>query len=430
MYQNLNTFELVVSGLIHNPEWFDELKGNIAPADWPTYKLRRLMEIIEGLIEDGADITSEILCALYGEEEEEDYIEQLVDSGEEITRNTWSSLLKKSSEKIVRKHLVSEITDLITTAEGGADASSLLNLLSGLHESAGQKLIGGESTSIVYGDAVKIALTKMRERAETDNFGLSTGLRDLDAQITGLCGGDLVIVGARPSMGKTAFSMNLIESASRQGSKSMVFSIEMASEDLALRSIASVGSIDYQHLRKGVLSEFESARLEEAVSTLRDFNIVVDDRANLTVSMVEAAAMKEHAKGKLGLIMIDYLQLMSLSDIDEETASRRIGEVSRRLKLLAKKLDVPIVVLSQLNRSLEQRPNKRPIKSDLRDSGAVEQDADIIMFLYRDEVYNEHTKEKGIAEIIIDKQRNGPIGTVKAEFIGKYSRFGNLPKND
>jgi len=260
--------------------------------------------------------------------------------------------------------------------------------------------------------------------------GISTGFADLDNMTSGLHPSELVIVAARPSMGKTAFSMNIVENVVLRTQKPvLVYSMEMPGDALVLRMLSSLGKIDQTKIRNGQLAEEDWPKLSSAVSQLKDKKLFIDDTPSLTPADVRARARKiQREHGDLGLIMIDYLQLMQIAG-RSEGRTQEISEISRSLKSLAKEFNVPVVALSQLNRGLEQRPNKRPINSDLRESGAIEQDADIIMFIYRDEVYHEDSPDKGIAEIIIGKQRNGPIGTCRLAFIGKYTRFENLARD-
>jgi replicative DNA helicase len=260
----------------------------------------------------------------------------------------------------------------------------------------------------------------------SDVTGTPTGFTDLDHMTSGLQPGDLVIVAGRPSMGKTALALNIAEHVGVETRLPVgVFSMEMGGTQLALRMLGSVGKLDQHRLRTGRLRDEDWPRLTHAVGKLNDAPIHIDETPALNALELRARARRLHRQyGKLGLIVVDYLQLMSSTSSGENRATE-ISEISRSLKALAKELSVPLVALSQLNRSLEQRPNKRPVMSDLRESGAIEQDADLILFIYRDEVYNPDSQEKGTAEIIIGKQRNGPIGTVRLTFLGEYTRFQN-----
>ncbi|AMR68401.1 MULTISPECIES: replicative DNA helicase [Pseudomonadaceae] len=258
--------------------------------------------------------------------------------------------------------------------------------------------------------------------------GISTGFTDLDGMTSGLQPADLVIVAGRPSMGKTTFAMNLVENAVLRSDKViLVFSLEMPSDSIVMRMLSSLGRIDQTKVRSGKLDDDDWPRLTSAVNLLNERKLFIDDTAGISPTEMRARARRlarEH--GEIGMIMVDYLQLMRIPGSSGDNRTNEISEISRSLKALAKEFNCPVIALSQLNRSLEQRPNKRPVNSDLRESGAIEQDADIIMFVYRDEVYHPETEYKGVAEIIIGKQRNGPIGTCRLAFIGKYTRFDNL----
>ena len=261
---------------------------------------------------------------------------------------------------------------------------------------------------------------------DSEVTGVPTGFVDLDRMTSGLQAGDLIIIAGRPSMGKTSLAMNIGEHvAIEQGLPVAVFSMEMGAVQLATRMVGSVGMLDQHRMRTGKLSEDDWPRLTHAVQKVQEAQIYIDESPGLTAMEVRARARRLSRQcGQLGLIIIDYLQLMSGSSGSENRASE-ISEISRALKGLARELNCPLVALSQLNRSLEQRPNKRPVMSDLRESGAIEQDADLILFIYRDEVYNPDSPDKGTAEFIIGKQRNGPIGTVRVAFQGSSTRFLN-----
>ncbi len=255
--------------------------------------------------------------------------------------------------------------------------------------------------------------------------GIPTGFSDLDGMTSGLQPADLVIVAGRPSMGKTTFAMNIVEHVAIKSQKSVaVFSLEMPGEQLVMRLLSSLGRIDQQKIRSGKLADDDWPRLTSAMSILGEARMFIDDTPALSPTELRARARRIKREHDLDLIVIDYLQLMQCPGSENRT--NEISEISRTLKAVAKELGVPVIALSQLNRGLEQRPNKRPIMSDLRESGAIEQDADLIAFIYRDEVYNEDSPDKGIAEIIVGKQRNGPIGSVRLTFLGQYTRFENF----
>jgi replicative DNA helicase len=262
----------------------------------------------------------------------------------------------------------------------------------------------------------------------SDITGIPTGFADLDRMTSGLQAGDLIIVAGRPSMGKTAFSLNIAEHVALAARLPVaVFSMEMGATQLVSRMLGSVGRLDQHKMRTGRLSDDDWTRVSDALGKLSDIALFIDETPALNAMEVRARARRlaRQCGGKLGLVVLDYIQLMSATSQGENRATE-ISEISRSLKALAKELDVPVIALSQLNRALEQRPNKRPVMSDLRESGAIEQDADLILFIYRDEVYNKESQDAGKAEIIVGKQRNGPIGTVNLAFLGQYTRFENL----
>jgi replicative DNA helicase len=261
----------------------------------------------------------------------------------------------------------------------------------------------------------------------SDITGIATGFSDLDQKTSGLQQGDLIIVAGRPSMGKTAFALNIAEHVAVNDRLPVaVFSMEMAGSQLAMRLLGSIGRLDQMKLRTGRLSDEDWSRLTDAVGKLHDAPIHIDETPALNCLELRARARRMHRQyDGLGLVVVDYLQLMSSTSYGENRATE-ISEISRSLKALAKELGAPVVALSQLNRALETRNEKRPMMSDLRESGAIEQDADVILFIYRDEVYfPDKLDVRGTAEIIIGKQRNGPIGTVKLTFLGEHTRFEN-----
>ncbi|MGC3985286.1 MAG: replicative DNA helicase [Pseudorhodoferax sp.] len=275
-------------------------------------------------------------------------------------------------------------------------------------------------------------LDRVQEMADQQNeiTGVPTGFYDLDRMTSGLQPGDMVVLAARPSMGKTAFAVNIAEHvALNEGLPVAIFSMEMGASQLAVRIVGSIGRVDQGHLRNGRLTDDEWPRLTEAIEKLRNISLHIDETPGLSPSELRANARRLARQcGKLGLIVVDYLQLMSGSGGgSDENRATELGEISRGLKMLARELQCPVIALSQLNRSVEQRPDKRPMMSDLRESGAIEQDADIIMFIYRDEYYTKDAcKEPGVAEVIIAKQRNGPTGTVKLAFLRNLTRFESL----
>lgn len=315
-----------------------------------------------------------------------------------------------------KKQTVSEILDVVE-----ADIFRINeNYTSGVGKQGVQNI-----TSILQNVTNQLADLKNRDGSL---IGLPTPFEELNNKTQGLQKGDMIVVAARPSMGKTTFAMNLAESVLMQGLPVVVFSMEMPAESIVTRMLSSIGQINQTNLRSGNMSEQEWAYLTTAITMIQDKHLYVDARNNLPPNEVRSTCRRiaKNHDGKIGMIIIDYLQLMKVPGMENNRVGE-IGEISRSLKALAREMDCPVVALSQLNRSLENRPNKRPVMSDLRESGAIEQDADLIMFIYRDEVYNKDKADnKGFAEIIIGKQRNGPIGTVPLRFEGQFTRFTNF----
>lgn len=325
-------------------------------------------------------------------------------------------------------HVGTDISDSAFNTEGRETADLLENAERRVFEIAEQRQRGQGGFTPIKSLLAK-AVDKIEILYEQDGniTGASTGFNDLDEKTSGLQPSDLIIVAGRPSMGKTTIAMNMAENvAVKSGMPVAVFSMEMPGEALAMRMMSSLGRIDQHKVRTGKLDDDDWPRLTSAINLLAETKLFIDDTPALTPTEVRSRARRltrEH--GQLGLIVLDYLQLMQ-SPSSGDNRVQQISDISRGLKALAKELNVPVIALSQLNRNLEQRPNKRPVMSDLRESGAIEQDADLIIFVYRDEVYNEDSPDKGIAEIIIGKQRNGPLGTVRLTFLGQYTRFENF----
>jgi len=335
-------------------------------------------------------------------------------------------------ERSIMRNLVQVGTEIVDSALSpqGRDAQQLLD------ESESkifQIAEAGKNDRIGFTD-IKELLPQVAERIDqlfqrdnpSDVTGVPTGYKDLDMMTSGLQPGDLVIIAGRPSMGKTSLALNIAEYvAIDTGLPAAIFSMEMASTQLVSRLIGSVGKLNQHKMRTGQLDDNDWEKLSYALGQLNEAPIFIDEGSALNPYEVRARARRLHKQcGKLGLVVIDYLQLMGTAGSSENRATE-ISEISRSLKSLAKELNVPVVALSQLNRSVEQRPDKRPVMSDLRESGAIEQDADVIMFIYRDEVYNPETPDKGVAEIILAKQRNGPVGRVKLTFLGEFTKFEN-----
>ncbi len=360
---------------------------------------------------------------------------QLVD----LVRNSAGAANVVRYAQIVREHAVirrmvqvcHEVGDRLYK-RGGMSARELLDMAQSRWMQVGESLAkSGDTTQTIAQvmDSVLPALDDLYQNpVKSDVTGLATGLVDLDKMTTGFQPGDLVILAGRPSMGKTSLAMNMVEHACLNDKKNAaIFSLEMGNDQLGVRMLASVSKLNQSRVKVARLNEAEMHKLSLASERLRTANMFLDEQSGLSVNDIRARARRIHREcdGGLDLIVIDYLQLMTF-DGDVQNEAVGFSMVSRGLKGLAKELQVPVVVLSQLNRALEQRPNKRPIMSDLRGSGGIEQDADIILFIYRDEVYHENSEDRGTAEVIIGKQRNGPIGTVRTAFVSHLMRFENF----
>ena len=434
--QSLEAEQSVLGGLLLNNEAWDKVAEKVVAVDFYSRSHRIIFETIGRLIEQGSPVDLVSLSEALKNEQ------QLQDAGgfvylAEMIKNTPSAANIGAYADIVRERAITR--DLIGVAneiaEAGFDtqgrsSAEILDLAESkvfqIAEQRANKSEGPENIHTVLEKTVD-RIEQMSASAVDGVTGVSTGFSDLDKMTAGLQPSDLIIVAARPSMGKTTFAMNLAERAAMSEDKpALIFSLEMPADQLMMRMLASLGRIDQTKIRTGQLGDEDWARLSSTMGLLIDKGkMYIDDAAGLTPTELRSRARRvarEH--GGLSMIMIDYLQLMRAPQY-ADNRTLEIAEISRSLKALAKELKVPVVALSQLNRSLEQRSDKRPVNSDLRESGSIEQDADLIMFIYRDEVYHDDSEFKGMAEIIIGKQRNGPIGRVPLTFQGQFSRFDN-----
>jgi replicative DNA helicase len=433
---SLEAEQSVLGGLLLDNETWDRVSEKVVAQDFYSRSHRIIFEVIGVLIELGEPVDLITLS----ERLEND--QKLDDAGgfvylAEMMKNTPSAANITAYAEIVRERAVTR--ELISVAneiaEAGYDtqgrtSAELLDFAEtkvfAIAEQRVNQSEGPESISSVLEKTVD-RIEKLCNDPSGGVTGVSTGFVDLDKMTAGMQPSDLIIVAARPSMGKTTFAMNLAENAAMtQDKPALVFSLEMPSDQLMMRMLASLGRIDQTKIRTGQLDDEDWARLSSTMGLLlENGKMFIDDAAGLTPPDVRSRARRiARDHGGLSMIMIDYLQLMRVPALSDNR-TLEISEISRSLKALAKELKVPVVALSQLNRSLEQRADKRPINSDLRESGAIEQDADLILFIYRDEVYNDDSEWKGMSEIIIGKQRNGPIGRIPLTFQGKYSRFDN-----
>ncbi len=426
----------VLGGLMLDNERWDDVAERVVTDDFYTRPHRHIFTEMARLQESGSPIDLITLAESLERQGQLDSVGGFAYLAE-LSKNTPSAANISAYADIVRERAV--VRDMIAVAneiaEAGFDpqgrnSDELLDLAESrvfkIAESRANKDEGPKNIADVL-DATVSRIEQLFQQPHDGVTGVNTGYDDLNKKTAGLQPSDLIIVAARPSMGKTTFAMNLVENAAMlQDKPVLIFSLEMPSEQIMMRSLASLSRVDQTRIRTGQLDDEDWARISGTMGILLEKrNIYIDDSSGLTPTEVRSRARRiarEH--GGIGLIMIDYLQLMRVPSLSDNR-TLEIAEISRSLKALAKELQVPVVALSQLNRSLEQRADKRPVNSDLRESGSIEQDADLIMFIYRDEVYHENSDLKGIAEIIIGKQRNGPIGTVRLTFNGQWSRFDN-----
>jgi len=435
--QSIEAEQSVLGGLLLDNGAWDRAADVVTEADFYRFEHKLIFGAIGALI--GASKPADVITVyehlqMAGKAEESgglaylNALAQSVPSAANMRR--YSEIVR---ERAILRKLIAASDEIATNAFNpqGRAVTQILDEAEGkifkIGEEGNRNKQGFQSMDVL---AVQLIdrVTELAENGAEDVTGVRTGFYDLDRNTAGLQPGDLIILAARPSMGKTAFALNIAENVSvNEGLPVVVFSMEMGASQLALRMVGSQGRIDQQHLRTGRLDNDEWGRLTEAVERLSKSAVFIDETPALTGPELRARARRQARQcGRLGLIVIDYLQLMSGSGGDGENRATEIGEISRGLKALAKELHCPVIALSQLNRSVETRPDKRPMMSDLRESGAIEQDADIIMFIYRDEYYNKESKEPGVAEIIIAKQRNGPVGTVKLTFLRQWTKFDNL----
>lgn len=426
----------VLGGLMLDNDRWDTVSERVTHADFYSHPHRTIFAQMQTLLEQGKPID---LITLSESLEQEGKLDDVGGFAylAELSKNTPSAANINAYADIVRERAV--VRDMIKVANDIADAGydpqgrsseDLLDFAEmkvfQIAESRANKDEGPKDIEAILAETIE-KIEKLYQQPHDGVTGVSTGYQDLDKKTAGLQGSDLIIVAARPSMGKTTFAMNLCENAAMTEEKPvLIFSLEMPGSQIMMRMLASLSRVDQTRIRTGQLDDEDWARISSTMGILSEKrNMYIDDSSGLTPTEVRSRARRIYREhGGLSLIMIDYLQLMRVPALSDNR-TLEIAEISRSLKALAKELNVPVVALSQLNRSLEQRADKRPVNSDLRESGSIEQDADLIMFIYRDEVYHDNSDLKGVAEIIIGKQRNGPIGTVRLTFNGQWSRFDN-----
>ncbi len=435
---SIDAEQAVLGGLMLSPEAWDKVADRLNEDDFYRKDHRVIFRAISELSNKGMPCDAVTL----GEWFESQGLSDLVGGTAYILQlaNTTPSAANIIAycdivrEKSVLRQLIDAGTEIVGDgfAPEGRSTQEIL-------ESAEQRVFRiaeagarGRQGFVPMRTAVKDAFAILHHRFENRGTvtGMPTGFTDLDELTAGLQPSDLIIVAARPAMGKTAFSLNMAEYAAMKTKRAVaVFSMEMSASQLAFRLISSVGRINQQHLRNGDIQEEEWPRVTSAITLLSEAKIFIDDTPALSPGELRARCRRLKREHDLGLIVIDYLQLMQVPG-NKENRATEISEISRSLKALAKELNVPVIALSQLNRSLEQRQDKRPVMADLRESGAIEQDADVIMFIYRDDYYNQDSPDKGLAEIIIGKQRSGPTGSLKLTFLGQYTKFENYASDN
>lgn len=422
MYYSPSSEAAIIGVILREPYYLEELNAALEPSAFSALN-KKIIETMNHFLKQG--ITPDKISILDSNIQglDSDYLQSCYEQG---TISRFEDYVEMVESSRIQRFILNETHCLSEAVKerkmGRMELSELANsALTNVADS-----ITKDSNSISQiSDGVQKALQSIRDRAnsEKSTSGLSTGFEELDKLIDGLKRTDVIIVSGRPSMGKTTFSYNMAENMGLNGHRGMFFSLEMPTEQIIMRSLASIGRIDQNSLKTGKLSRLEIGKLKEATQRLDDIDLVIDEEAGLSYREIILRAKKEHAKKKLEYILIDYLQLIKAPNIDPNNKNLQVTEISGAIKQLAKDLQVPIIMLSQLNRTLELRADKRPINSDLRDSGSIEQDADLIIHLYRDEVYNEDSPDKGLAEVIIGKHRNGPLGVVRLAFKGQYSKF-------
>ena len=427
--QSLEAEQAVLGSILIDSRCVADIVGIVSPEDFYLKQNRQIFETIYTMFNfsqtiDPVTVLNKMKELGVYQDNSRDYILQLM----EITPTAANAARYAGivREKAMLRGLAQAATDISETvhSEVGTAAEML--------ESAEKKIYalrkGERNDSLEHiGTVLHKVFDRLNELSQSDSLipGLSTGLRDLDTKINGLNKSDLLLVAARPAMGKSAFALNIAVNVAKKYNKTVaVFNLEMSREQLAMRLLASESFIDMQKLATGKLNEDEWAKLCMASAALSQTDIRIEDNPSVTVADINAKCRR---LDNLGLVVIDYLQLMQGSGYGKNSENRVtvVGEISRSLKIMAKELNIPVICLSQLSRAVESRTDKRPILSDLRESGAIEQDADSVMFLYRDEYYNENTEDKGLAECIVAKNRHGETGTVKLQWFGPYQTFSD-----
>jgi replicative DNA helicase len=435
--QSVEAEQAVIGGLMLAPDSLDRVGDFLTEHDFYRRDHRLIYRAIRDLSEKNKPFDAVTLGEWF---EANGLSEQIGGTGYliELASSTPSAANIKAYAEIVRekavlRQLIEAGTEIVNDGfqPDGRDSQEVLSAAEQRVFKIAEQGRRGRADFVSLRDAMKDAFQILQERYENQGnvTGLPTGFSDLDEMTAGLQPSDLIILAARPAMGKTTLALNIAEYGAIKTKKAVaVYSMEMSSSQLAFRLISSIGRVNATRLRTGQLEDEDWSRVNMAIKMLSDVKVFIDDTPALSPDVLRSKARRIKREHDLGLIVIDYLQLMQVPGTGENRATE-ISEISRSLKALAKELNVPVIALSQLNRGLESRTDKRPVMADLRESGAIEQDADIIMFIYRDEYYHKDSPDKGLAEVIIGKQRSGPTGTIKLKFFGEYTRFDNLARD-
>ncbi|KFN48979.1 replicative DNA helicase [Arenimonas composti] len=435
--QSAEAEQAVIGGLMLAPDSLDRVGDFLTEHDFYRRDHRLIYRAIRELSDKGQPFDAVTLGEWF---ESNGLSEQIGGTGYlvELAASTPSAANIRAYAEIVReksvlRQLIEAGTEIVNDGfqPEGRDSQEVLSAAEMKVFKIAEQGRRGRADFVPLRDAMKDAFQILQERYENAGSitGLPTGFHELDEMTAGLQPSDLIILAARPAMGKTTLALNLAEYGALKTRKAVaVYSMEMSASQLAFRLISSIGRVNATRLRTGQLEDEDWSRVNMAIKMLSDVKIFIDDTPALSPDVLRSKARRIKREHDLGLIVIDYLQLMQVPG-SAENRTNEISEISRSLKALAMELKVPVIALSQLNRGLESRTDKRPVMSDLRESGAIEQDADIIMFIYRDEYYHKDSPDKGLAEVIIAKQRNGPTGTAKLKFFGEYTRFDNLARD-
>lgn len=429
---SLEAEQAILGGIFVEPDLFEEVLEIVSPEDF--YKnmysviFRSMLEVYRESNEIDMVLIKNKLLQVHQFTEE-----QINEELSNILENSFSAVNLKEYARLVKEKAIlrrlgeagRKITEIAYRDD--RDAEDILDEAESIVLKVDQQKKGKEIISLR--EAAKIEFDRLEriEANQGETVGVTTGFSDLDKDTGGWNPSDLVIVAARPAMGKTAFALNLVLNAAKKGNKSiLVFSLEMSTQQLYQRFMSIEAGVALSKIRNGHLDSKDWGRLGAATDIIGNYDITIADIPNVNVLEIRALARKIKSRQDLDMIVIDYLQLIRGSSVRSESRQQEISEISRSLKGLARELDIPIIALSQLSRSPESRPDKRPMLSDLRESGAIEQDADVVIFLYRDDYYNQESPDAGITEIIIGKQRNGPTSTVKLRFFHELTKFANF----